>query len=37
MADPQWEGTQFVQLHSPAEVEGFLRGVRLAERKAKTA
>ena len=37
MTDPQWEGTQFVRLHSPAEVERFLAHVRLVEPKAKSA
>ena len=37
MTDSQWEGTQFVRLHSPAEVERFLAGARLAEPEAKTA
>ncbi len=30
MTDPQWEGTQFIRLRSPAEVEPFLQRVRLA-------
>ena len=37
MTDPQWEGTQFVRLRSPAEVGPFLASVRLAGSKAKTA
>ena len=37
MADSQWEGAQFVRLRSPAEVERFLAGARLAEPEAKTA
>ena len=37
MTDSQWEGTQFVRLRSPAEVEPFLAGARLAEPRAQTA
>ena len=37
MTDSQWEGAQFVRLRSPAEVERFLAGARLAEPEAKTA
>lgn len=36
MRDPQYEGTRFHRLRSPAEVEPFLRAVRLAEPKAET-
>ena len=37
MTDSQWEGTQFVRLRSPAEVQPLLENVRLARSKAKTA
>ena len=37
MTDPQWEGTQFVRLRSPAEVGPFFASVRLAGSKARTA
>ncbi len=30
MTDPQWEGTQFIRLRSPAEVEPFLERVTLS-------
>lgn len=37
MTDPQWEGTHFVRLRSPAEAEDFLAHTTPAEPKAKTA
>ncbi len=37
MTDSQWEGTQFMRLRSPAEVERFLADARLAEPRAQTA
>ena len=37
MNAPEFEGTAFVRLRSPAEVEPFLAGARLAEPRAQTA
>ena len=37
MTGPQFEGTRFVRLYAPAEVEPFLERVKLAESGAKTA